>query len=100
MAREGRAAAARRDLELASSVARAHPGATDSSLLDLLCRLGVLARIDVDAALKLCGEVPRAAVVGKKYATRAVRWLAEDPALDALRGAPVFKKLVAEFAPK
>lgn len=99
-ARQGRAAAAKRDLALASTIARALPDAAESLVYDALCRLGVLAYVDPEAALAVCDQVPRAPILGKRYATRCLVWLKEEPALAPLREAPAFKRLLAEFNPR
>ncbi|MBX3469992.1 MAG: hypothetical protein KF878_24205 [Planctomycetes bacterium] len=102
MALDGRQAAARRDLALVSDLVRALPDrAGFQAVYDDLSRLWVLATNgDHEAALRVVEGLERAPVLGKKPATRVVRWLTEDPHLAPVRGAPLYKRLLAEFSPR
>jgi tetratricopeptide (TPR) repeat protein len=99
---EGRATTARRDHDL---VCAALAGATgrDAVLARAnhdLYRLWILAPIDVDEALKVAEALPRRpALGGKKYAQRAMEFVADEPAFNPLRGSAAWKKFVAEFTP-
>ncbi|MCO5172035.1 MAG: hypothetical protein M9894_37530 [Planctomycetes bacterium] len=102
MALGGRQAAARRDLALVSGIVRAVPQPAGHQVVnDDLYRLWVLATSrDDEEALRVAEALERAPVLGKKPATRVVRWLAEDPYLAPLRAAATFKRLQAEFTPR